>query len=898
MRKPNNYKTLLILIAIVIIGYWQVSFLVYSLKWDLIDVVLPFRYYFSECLNSGYFPLWNPYQQTGFPFYADLQAPTYYPELLLTSLFGRYGVYTMHLLFVGYLIIAAIGMYKLSYHFNQSRNASIMASLSYVFCGFFIGHGQHFFLFVGAAWIPFVILSYIKMNQYRKVINCIKTAVFVFLLVTGAYQALSIAMLYLLILIFIYFFFKEIVKKNWKKALQIVKSNLYFSLLIIILLLPLIVSTFEILNSVERFSSGVDMEKTLAFGQPITTFLSFIVPFSTLKYSDFFGNINGSLINHYFGIIPLLFFIISLFKRHSVLEYIIFGFGIIIFSMSFSFLPVGKLMFQHVPLMNLFLSAAYIRIYGLLAFILLAAKYFSIFEQKISLEKNKIITAGSLMSVILIGLIIISVNKVTYHDFQALFNSDYISEVYKKMSFYQHTLLQAIFQLFIVSCFIVTIIFYKKIKRPITIILILITTELFFAAQLNMHTVIDTQRKPRNMHKCLKLSPKGFPVPINSKVIYNDQQHAFFVPFWRNTYIFTKQVSFDAFSSFELDSYSKLKDKYPNVRTAVLNNHLFYFSDTILPITQFYDKDISVKSSKQLFLSPEDYDVLRDIKVKSDNTDQIKIKEFSPNKVVVETQTKHDNYLTLLQTNYKGWKAYIDDNETPIYTSNFNYRTILLPEGNHIVKYEYKNNKIVVFYVISNILFFSCILFLLGYWLFTKHKQGKNYIYIPSAIFLLLLFLIIFRFSKKQTDSTIHEYYDTKYPQEKAYFHEIRNNINIPDSSNRASVISQFVADSTIEFIPITETTQINKKIKEGTLKVSFKLLPENYNSILIVSEIAGEWHANKLERQIEKLNQWNDVIYLRPIPDMKDGEILKVYLWNNNKTTFTIDSVHIELHD
>ncbi len=159
-KKVNPY---LLILLLVIIGFWQVTFLAYGLKWDVIDVVFPFRYYFSECIQSGNFPFWNPYQQTGTPFFSDLQAPSYYPELLLISLIGGYNVYVMHILFALYLYIAAIGMYELSYYFNKSQLASLVAGLAFSFSGYIVGHGQHFFLLVGTAWIPYIILFYIKL---------------------------------------------------------------------------------------------------------------------------------------------------------------------------------------------------------------------------------------------------------------------------------------------------------------------------------------------------------------------------------------------------------------------------------------------------------------------------------------------------------------------------------------------------------------------------------------------------------------------------------------------------------------------------------------------------------------------------------------------------------------
>ncbi|NJK86062.1 MAG: hypothetical protein HC906_08970 [Bacteroidales bacterium] len=75
-----------------------------------------------------------------------MQAPTYYPELLIVSLLGGYTVYTMHILYILYLFIAASGMYNLSFYFNKNNSASLLAGIAYCFSGYFIGHGQSFFL--------------------------------------------------------------------------------------------------------------------------------------------------------------------------------------------------------------------------------------------------------------------------------------------------------------------------------------------------------------------------------------------------------------------------------------------------------------------------------------------------------------------------------------------------------------------------------------------------------------------------------------------------------------------------------------------------------------------------------------------------------------------------------
>lgn len=886
---------------LIILGYGQISFFTASFKWDMLDVVFPFRYYFSESIRSGFFPFWNPFQLTGTPFFADLQVPFYYPEILYTSLLGGYSFYTMHILFIGYLIVAATGMYQLSFDFNKSKRASFIAALAYVFSGYIVAHGQHFFLLVGMAWIPFVIGSYIKMNRNLNLINTIKTALFVFLMVTGAYQALSIVLMYLLLLLFAYFIFKLWFENNRTKILRTLRFNLILSLMVVLLTLPLIVSTFGVLHSVSRLVSGINLHETLNNGQPLTTLFSLIIPFSTITKTNFYGNADISLINHYFGIVMLIFFLVSVFKKHTFLEYIIFFFGIIIFSMSYGFLPVRRLMWHYLPLMNSFKYASYLSIYGALAFILMAANYFAVFEKNISSERKKIILTGSAFLAILTFLIVFSLLKLTPHALQETFNSKNLFGFFHHATFFQSIFIQSAFDFIIISGLVFTLIFYKKIKRPATIIIILLIGDLLFAAQLNMDTtVVDVKYKPEELQTYINLSPKGFPIPVDDKIIYNDEQHAFFDPLWRNTYIFTKQISFTGFSSFKLNGYNMI-DRFKNLKKTTLNNHLFYFSDTVISLSKFSNKAVNIKTTTTLFIPDRDFKILSRKHVKTDSSDIIQIQKFNPNEVSITTKTKNDQFLTMLQANYKGWKCYIDNEPAHIYTSNFIYRTIFLPKGKHTVLYKYKNNTILGLYIFSNIVFILLVLFLLGYRLFNKEDKYKKHILFPAIIFSLITILAILNFTHKNKNITTLQYYTSYFGKKNNYLRikkyvEKVNNIHgvlTADSCKNCAVV-----DSGTAFLPLAELVQKNNKIKEGTLFVRARIFSHSYPNALIVSEIKKVWHANKIDKQIERTSHWNNLFYVMHIPKMEDGEVLKVYIWNPHKSHFIIDNVSVDFYN
>ena len=47
-----------------------------------------------------------------------------------------------------------------------------------------------------------------------------------------------------------------------------------------------------------------------------------------------------------------------------------------------------------------------------------------------------------------------------------------------------------------------------------------------------------------------------------------------------------------------------------------------------------------------------------------------------------------------------------------------------------------------------------------------------------------------------------------------------------------------------------------------------------------------------------ENLNQWNDVVYCRNFYRLKEKDIIKVYLWNPEKSLFEIGNISLAFYD
>src|ERR1041385_5798605 len=181
----KNTWPYLILFGVAVLVFWQVSFFRNSFKWDMMTQYFPIRFYIVDCIRSGYFPFWLPYQSLGYPVYGDPQSGVWYPLIWLISIFHRYDIYAAHIEFIFTLFLAGAGFYKLSKGFNISNSVSLITAVCYMCSGFFVGHGQHLTFLISGAYLPFVIHYYLQFIKELHYIDALKTSFFLLLLLTG-----------------------------------------------------------------------------------------------------------------------------------------------------------------------------------------------------------------------------------------------------------------------------------------------------------------------------------------------------------------------------------------------------------------------------------------------------------------------------------------------------------------------------------------------------------------------------------------------------------------------------------------------------------------------------------------------------------------------------------------
>jgi hypothetical protein len=61
-----------------------------------------------------------------------------------------------------------------------------------------------------------------------------------------------------------------------------------------------------------------------------------------------------------------------------------------------------------------------------------------------------------------------------------------------------------------------------------------------------------------------------------------------------------------------------------------------------------------------------------------------------PSCVEIRTEAREAGFLSLMDTWYPGWSAYVDGHKTEVYRSDYAFRSVLLPPGKHLVRFSYE----------------------------------------------------------------------------------------------------------------------------------------------------------------------------------------------------------------
>jgi hypothetical protein len=69
--------------------------------------------------------------------------------------------------------------------------------------------------------------------------------------------------------------------------------------------------------------------------------------------------------------------------------------------------------------------------------------------------------------------------------------------------------------------------------------------------------------------------------------------------------------------------------------------------------------------------------------------EKVEIKSFKRNQIILESVAEEERLLVLNEVYEKGWKAWINNEEAPVYAANYMFRSVVVPSGNARIEFRY-----------------------------------------------------------------------------------------------------------------------------------------------------------------------------------------------------------------
>jgi len=683
-----------LLIVAFLAYFW---FLHYAPIYDFADEFFPGRFFMSESIRNGIFPLWIPYQSMGLPVHGDPQAGTFYLPLWIISLFTTYSPFTWGIEYIFHAFMGGVGFFMFAKHFSSSKKVRFIAGCIFMLSGFYVGNVQHISWIIAATWIPWILYSIITFLQSPSFKNGIWIALFFSLLFTGGYPGFWILTFYIILGLFIYFLIakrKDHDKQYYKK---LIISSITTLILVIILTLPALISFLEIKNYITRGSPlAYDLQISCSYSP--RSFLSLFFPFVANTEGAFIQN-DISMSSIYVGIVTLPFLIKGIIQKQDFWNRFFIGLGIIALLLSLGkYLPFHKWAFDYIPFINMMRLPSIFRIFVIMPVIILIINGLESFLITNNRKLLKTITIIIIFGLFITLISIAYLSKISIiGELKTLTWGNILD---KPLDF--KFIINGFFQIIFLSFFYFFIL--RKSSKN-TMICFLILFDLLFNSTHCIHkTGYVAQLTNRDLAQYLSTKPKNYLIPneiTTSNQIYWETPYP---TLWRNLGIFEKNIEWFSYKGVILKNFELMT--MPNQQAG---KELYFPKVAFFPVEVIYSK-VALPITPEVAYT-EDKNLTNKY---HDSTSTLKISVFEPGKVEVVTNTMIERPIIICQSYYPGWKAKLEDGTIlEIKPLNSSMLSVLVPSGRQIVTFYYSRIDIIIAFIVQMLGYLILIIFVL-----------------------------------------------------------------------------------------------------------------------------------------------------------------------------------------
>lgn len=690
MHLKKTTQSILLILFVFLIAYSPVASFFFALKNDMFTGYLPPRFMMSEAIASNQLPLWNPYISFGLPFYGDMSSSYWSPLTWLIAASVGYNPYTLTIEALIYVLTSGVGMYFLCRYFVRNNYICISIALCFMCNGYIVGHLQHINWLSGAAFLPWCLWALEKLHRERNLKSIILSSIFFYLLLSSSHPGITIGSAYFFSAYAFARLFSDITKTGKPGLLKNIKAYLLVLLFFLLLSAGLILGFADIIPHFDR-NVAVDISLSLNQNTNIKSWISSLLPFSTVSGDSFFKN-DPAYRNVYFGLIPFVFLIASLFnsKTKQQLFYLVTGSVFLILSLGGDIkLFASKVL----PLFGYVRVNAEFRIFAILCFCLVAAIFFEKHIDNKNTQPKKLTVYVISIITVLLGLLFFgivnllqgqeSVVHFLQQTTQIFISREFIKQLLDNISIYDAIIIQSVLQI-VLLLFLLKAISNGQVKR----IMFISAIDIVLATLLNIPFTGVGKTSVHAISAILKKSPEGIPSPALNPIKNND------------TITIPEVKLIGDWSYYSKQPGVKKPVNYPIKLT---NNYVYYDEAA-------KDTSLSIINMPFLFIT----DQIRSKKLKLiHEIEKEDIISYKTGEIEVKIDTDTACYLVMLQNYYPHWYYKSRNKILPVEKAGINFIGIPLDKGQNQVVFLFRPTRIKVALYLSCTIFFFLIFILL-----------------------------------------------------------------------------------------------------------------------------------------------------------------------------------------
>lgn len=686
---------------------------------DVISQIYPWKTFTIDTYKNLQIPLWNPYSFSGTPHLANYQSAVLSPFNILFLLLPFIDAWSLLVLLQP--LLAGLFMYAFLRSLKITKEGSVIGAIAFMFCGFITTWMAYGTLGYAILFLPLALFAIEKYYQTGKSKFLILLSfTFPLSFFSGHFQV----SLYFFLFIILYLFYKLITEKDKKSSLQLFLYPVFG----VLLSLPQLFPSIELYAQTLRSSIFQKIE-VIPWGY-LPTFIAPDFFGNPVTRNDWFGHYAEW--NAYIGVFPLMLSFYAIFVQRTKAVLFFAFISLMTLLLSFQTPILDILVSLKIPVLSTSAASRIIVIFSFCMSVLAGFGLDSLMEHVKSKKTKPVLywflsfflVFTSVWVIILLKLFIpvdkILISKQNFILPTILFAFSFLTIF---LFFFSLRIKQTKKYIYLLPLILIVIISFDLLRfankwmpfesKNLMYPQIPIAKE--FAKISGVNRVFGnlggeatTYYKLPSVQGYDAVYIKRYGEFIASLENGKLQQSARSVVLFPKYGLYTKQaLNFlgikyiiykvaDGHSPWTFPSW-EYKD---GIFSLLYNdgNYQVLENKEVFPRAFLVSKYIVENNSQKILnkMFAKNFDLRTTVILENDPKLKLnssggttKIVSYAPNKIIINTTSDGNSLLFLSDTYYPGWEAFIDGKKSQIYRTDYTFRSVFVPKGNHIIEFIY-----------------------------------------------------------------------------------------------------------------------------------------------------------------------------------------------------------------